>query len=755
MINALALDDFRALCLQAEEKRMRAVVIIEGTSCAAMAYARDLLEHVGLASSTISECSEAQNTGALGFKAAKRLLGQETESIILHLHSGFDPDVLGVVAGTIRQGGVLCVLVPPQSEWVATDNPQYRRLLNFGESSERAHPNTFLRLMSVMASDESVSWVRTSADTVACSWGRLPEHDSAAEDGACAVSSLYASHEQQSLVACLHRWFPKGKSAPFVVTADRGRGKSYALGLFVLHLAMELGLRIAITSSNLSCVYQVFEALQKHTQTPEETSSEVALRRVEERPGAMRLMKDQQQETRVNYYPEDVFLREKSACDLLLVDEAASLPVFVLDRLLAMGIPVIFSSTVHGYEGAGKGFGITFQKTLAKRYPRWEHVHLSEPVRWDKFDPLEPLLFKALLLDAEPAPLLALSPAELQGMCIHSWAYDALQPSAALSRPQEEQLNQVMGLLVQAHYQTRPLDMMRLLDVPNQRVLIALIDNQVAGVLWACREGGIDDPALEEAIYLGRRRPQGHLVPNSLICHEGMRQMLKLTTYRVTRIVVHPNLQNRGIGGQLLTALHQLAIDEGVDYLSSSFALTPDVLRFWTNNAFNFARWGSQKDAASGLYSGMVLRAVSSRADGLVRQLTEKLAHTGQLRLRNAFDTLDEASALALFRALPRKEGPTPTYVAGDVTAFALGSRPYETCEESLWMYLVQLPVSQLLDCLKEEELKLLMMKLVLRASWRVCSERFDLTGKAACVKLMRGLFRAMLSGFPDSTPCF
>ena len=79
-------------------------------------------------------------------------------------------------------------------------------------------------------------------------------------------------------------------------------------------------------------------------------------------------------------------LQNRNLEDLVVVDEAASLPVFMLTRILDKGVPIVFSTTLHGYEGAGMGFSIMFRKELKRRYQDWLEIELAQPVRWSSAD---------------------------------------------------------------------------------------------------------------------------------------------------------------------------------------------------------------------------------------------------------------------------------------------------------------------------------------------------------------------------------
>ncbi len=79
-----------------------------------------------------------------------------------------------------------------------------------------------------------------------------------------------------------------------------------------------------------------------------------------------------------------MILADKPAADLLLVDEAAAIPLYLLNALFSHYHRLVFSSTLHGYEGAGRGFALKFNTVLADKKLLAKQLTLVEPIRWAK-----------------------------------------------------------------------------------------------------------------------------------------------------------------------------------------------------------------------------------------------------------------------------------------------------------------------------------------------------------------------------------
>ena len=99
----------------------RQCIVIKGSSAWCRDTAKKLLlefdtEHIWWVTN-----HPADNASSLTPKQASTLLGKETDAIVFDALENFDPDAFGAIAGTIRSGGVLLLLLAdhqPTSLWL-------------------------------------------------------------------------------------------------------------------------------------------------------------------------------------------------------------------------------------------------------------------------------------------------------------------------------------------------------------------------------------------------------------------------------------------------------------------------------------------------------------------------------------------------------------------------------------------------------------------------------------------------------------
>jgi tRNA(Met) cytidine acetyltransferase len=307
--------------------------------------------------------------------------------------------------------------------------------------------------------------------------------------------------------------------------------------------------------------------------------------------------------------PDDL-LQNLPDADVLLVDEAAMIPVPMLLNMQQHYPRCVFSTTSQGYEGSGRGFVLRFQAELDKCVPDWKSVRLNTPIRWVEGDQLEAMLNDLLLLDVELKGCNRFDAAA--GVVYRLVSQQELPGNEVL-------LRQVFGLLVNAHYQTRPADLRQMLDAPQLTIHVLEQNQQPVAVALLISEGGLDAELVAE-IHAGKRRPHGHLLAQSLTFHAGIEGAACLQGERVMRIAVHPELQGQGLGSRLLDHVITYSRQQKADYVGVSYAVSEALLAFWQRAGFVSVRLGFRKDKASGARSLMQVCGLSEAGVDLARQ---------------------------------------------------------------------------------------------------------------------------------------
>ena len=253
----------------------------------------------------------------------------------------------------------------------------------------------------------------------------------------------------------------------------------------------------------------------------------------------------------------------------------------------------------------------------------------------------------------------------------------------------EDLLTGLYGLLVAAHYQTRPSDLQRLLDGPDVRVLSALLDGRPLGVLLAVEEGGMP-PELAEAVCAGKRRPRGHQLVQSLAQHGGWCEAPTLRLWRVMRIAVAEPARRRGIGSALLARLREAAATRGVDLLGTSFGLDASLLAFWERSGYSPVRLGHRVDPASAARSLQMLYPLSEAGRPLAEAAGARFRRDLPWRLCRELADLPPETVAALLRGRDCSDLPLDEADRRALRRFATGGQDMEELWPLLWRWAVR-----------------------------------------------------------------
>lgn len=517
---------------------------------------------------------------ALGFRHAREALGGDCDTLVFNALDGFDPDALGAAAGVPRGGGMLVWLTPPLAAWPDRPDPELERITPWPWSWRDVRSPFLRRLTERLRHDPTVWRIEEPLPPPPPPTPAPPAEGPASDDPACRTPDQAEAVEGILAVA---RGRPR---RPLVLRSARGRGKSSALGIAAARVLTEGLGDVVVTAPRRAAVEALFaQAAQQPGIRSGEDGGLIG------------------GDCRLHFLPPDVLLERRPAARLLLVDEAAALPAPMLEALFGACPRAVFATTQHGYEGTGRGFALRFEPRLKRMAVSLRHLTLTTPIRWAIDDPLEALIDRLLLLDAEPAPSGAIDP--MAAMQLGPIAPRELIGDEAL-------LAELFGLLVAAHYRTTPRDLRQLLDVPGTRVWAATAAGRVLATAVTRDEGGLD-PTLGEAVFAGERRLRGHLLPQTMAAHAGEPEWTGLRGRRIQRIAVHPAARRRGLGSRLVEAIATQARDDGLDFLGVSFGAQSDLIAFWQAQDMAILHLGRQRDHASGHRALVMARGLSAR----------------------------------------------------------------------------------------------------------------------------------------------
>ncbi len=665
---------------------------------------------------------------------ASRVLGREFRLVVFDAFCGFDPDALAAVAGTLRGGGLLLLLAPPLEQWPAFPDPERERITVAGLAPTTVGGRFLRRFATLLRRDPDVLILAPQRPLPPLPVvAPLPAMESegganphpAVPDGKNSRNEAFPgvlegspclTPDQAAAVEALLHVVEGQRRRPVVLSADRGRGKSAALGLAAGEVLAGRGGRVLVTGPSLEAVAPVFEHAARLL------------------PGAQRGRAHLERgDARLEFIAPDRLLRERPRADLLLVDEAASLPLPLLEGLLRHYPRIAFATTVHGYEGTGRGFVLRFGPLLDRVTRGWRRMSLETPVRFAPGDPLERLLFRALLLEAEPAPVTEPAGEAVVEQCDR----DRLASD-------EQTLGEFYGLLVQAHYRTRPYDLRHLLDGPNLSLWLLRREGRVVAVAVTALEGGFD-ATTAEAIRAGTRRPHGHLLPESLAAHLGFVRAPRMSHLRVLRIAVHPQLQGRGLGSRLLGAVLE-RMEEGIDLVGASFGATVPLLHFWFRAGFVPVRLSSHRSAVSGSHSALMVRACSARGRELLEAARSRFLDHFPVQLSDPLRELEPELALALLAGA----GPAPVGLdEQDREALYCFSHHHRVFEESLaplrrlaCRLLTDTAQSALLDPVAR---RLLVCRVLQGRPWEESARLAGLAGRREVIEALRAALRPLV----------
>ncbi|MEP1447745.1 MAG: GNAT family N-acetyltransferase [Paraglaciecola sp.] len=640
---------------------------------------------------------------SVSIKNYRSKLGHEYQWVILNCFSGFRANTAMALSGTIKENGLMIILCPELSEWPSYADPELINRISFGFNQKYTHSYFIQHLISSLKEDNTVALLSKVGFS-----GRVSNE----ENNTC--DNLF--DEQRLAVESIRKVALGHRNRPLVLTADRGRGKSSALGIAAADLMGLSAKKICITAPHINNIEQVFFHIKRLL--PEVTESSNSL---------------SYQSSSLTFKPVDVILESNSHIDLLLVDEASAMPIHLLCKLAKKCSRIVFSSTVHGYEGSGRGFETRFLKQLSQLKPHYKRVEISQPIRWYKADTLEQFWFNTLFHNTKHG----VKKYEESNQPINC-RYISKQELV----DNKNLLADVFRLLINAHYQTSQDDLQRMLDAPELKCFILTQGASLLGVAQIIEEGGHFFGELATNIANCSRRVKGHLVAQSITSSYNMPTFALARQWRISRIAIEPEYQRKGYGKKLLNYVERQAIHRNIELLTTSFGCNSDILRFWYSSDFALTKLSSKPEISSGEHSGICIKALADKQQQQIKNLHKEFRQELIYQLDKNFQWMSETLIRQLLTFMPS----TSVSFSKEleiIEQFAFGKRTYSTCKRLLRKYLINNPLN--LSRIDIDKQALLVAAILQNNTDKVLCDKFKLSGKKHIEQTLKVSFKQIL----------
>ena len=675
-------------------------------------------------------CDEVGEIEYLPYHEGYRVLGRTFDIAVMDLINNLEPNDLGRLMGVVQGGGLYVFLLPSfasmkeiitrfQSTLIT---PQYGP-----EDVRHIFAKRFVRKLmehrGILIYDVDRGLIikeyeETPEESIARKAIRIPRRTKLPK-----ISYVMARTQDQievlKLLESLYEKPVEGEKKVIVITADRGRGKSSVLGLGLAGLAHKLRrvrgkCRVLVTAPSAGNVQELFKFARRAL---EGLRYEVE---VEEENGVVTRIKTRGIE--VEYAQPLDALRRRG--EILAVDEAASLHVPMLFRLLERFDRVIFSSTIHGYEGAGRGFSVRFLGRLREmENVKLLEYEMEEPIRYSGNDPVEAWAFDTLLLDAEPAALTAEDYKAIENMEVEYYVPDP----EVFFLEREDELRQFIGIYIMAHYRNNPNDLGMMMDAPHHTVrAVRLKTGKLVVSLELAEEGPLDlELALESAKGTWI---MGNIIPDRIIKHYKLVDFGQFAGWRIVRIATHPAVMRRGLGSKALEFIEEEARSRGYDWVGAGFGATYELLKFWLKNGFIPVHMSPERNPVSGEYTVLVIKPLRDEVVKYVDIIAWEFKKKFIDSLVDPYFDLESDIALLILESTPRRKiAPRLSiFQVGRLVSYAWGEVTLENCtdcvKEVVRTYFLDAGAA---DLELSREHKLLLVARVLQSkTWRmVCNE--------------------------------
>ena len=571
----------------------------------------------------------SRNLRYVPYKDSDKILGNTYGMLILQDFEAITPNILARTVETVAGGGVIVILLESLTELSQLADLSMDIHSKFQtEAYPKVIPRFNHRLVPSILFCSTCLVLNDQLQVVSGDISALEPTmmDRYVEPASETITKFAKTKDQETIIQDLLDVLSTGKKTVFAITAGRGRGKSATLGLTISAVLPQYANTFVTSPSpdNLKTFFQfvvkglLFKGLKEGTDF-EVTKASNPLKSV------IKVTVFSPHKQVIQFIqPHQANLLGQA--DLLVIDEAAAIPLTIVKNLLGP-YTVLMASTIHGYEGTGRSLSLKLIKELKQKsqlnkknknktpFIPVRELSLSQPIRYASGDPVEAWLNQLLCLDAsvsteENGEKPSFKP---EDCTVHLLNKDSLFSFAPKS---EKYLQKVMALFVESHYKNSPNDLQLLCDAPAHHLFVLLGPNSEEPLCVAqiALEGGISKATIRNNLSKSQRA-DGDLIPWLVAQQFQVEDFPTLLGARVVRIATNPNVMSQGYGVHMLKVLAQFysgalfkqdsSVAGGqsndspslltpvfqippllLDYLGVSYGTTPQLNRFWKKAGF-------------------------------------------------------------------------------------------------------------------------------------------------------------------------
>jgi tRNA(Met) cytidine acetyltransferase len=546
------------------------------------------------------------NTVNIPLTRYQDFLGQQTDSLIFDARNGFHLNALYGSAGMVKKNGLIVVLLSSNEP----SESNYNGLkFSYGYKPNRSYFKEIFTLQVKKHNGASITSTNAILPSAVVSPPTL-KHIEAVHINTEFMLSDEQTNIKKDIESRINNCTTNKTIS--IILGPRGRGKSSLLA----HIAQQLH-----TANNANDKHNIVVVTALHK------NQLLAFRRVTSSQhhklnSCATNIKQLDSNSTIKFYAPDEIIARAPASAIVVIDEVASIAPELIKNIINHFTHCLLTGTASGYEGSGKGF-IHRMLPYLQNSGNTQIYSLNKPFRWLERDPVEDCLDNILCASSNKTALLRIDNNNHKAQGTPQQLTNTVQYKLIdkVSLVNNEQLySQVFTLLSEAHYQTTPNDIVRTLDSPDCKIVVAfqtypslkLSCAAVLGVAILFEEGTDILSLLAKDISLGKRRVQGHLTPQALAMYLFNPKICTHRFLRVNRIAVNSEYTSRGLGSQLLHFCEKYAQTQGINCMSVSYGYTPSLYQFWVRNHFTLAKMGHRIDTASGTSSILMIKPLNS-----------------------------------------------------------------------------------------------------------------------------------------------